>query len=181
MNANKLTMYHVSLDHTNTIKEFIPRVPRNRASGEDGIVNRVCVSSSLEGCMDAHSEIWWDMVGCFDFEYFDPYEHMSKQSVLLDHNEDTGHLLKVYEFHVNEDELVKPEVLKARYQVPDALETQEHWITETISPNNIFYILVREIERIDGKDIYHYVRYEVNEIGEITDGMYHYHKQRQSA
>ena len=45
---NKLI--HVSFD---LVKEFIPRVPKQRCPEEDGTIPRICVSPSLEKCLQA--------------------------------------------------------------------------------------------------------------------------------
>lgn len=58
-------LYHVSVDrHYGDI--FIPRVPENRAIGEDETTPRICVSTSIQGgirgaCLDAYD--------CFVFIY----------------------------------------------------------------------------------------------------------------
>lgn len=60
---NIKTIYHLShISHNRKIdkilnssleKEFIPRVPDSIMTGEDARINRICVSSSINGCLSA--------------------------------------------------------------------------------------------------------------------------------
>ena len=49
-----MKLYHCSLD-MNIIKEFKPRIPCDaiRLDSEDDIIPRICLSTSIEGCLSA--------------------------------------------------------------------------------------------------------------------------------
>lgn len=101
-------LYHVSLE---PVTHFIPRVPENRAPGEDCIQKRICLSTSIESCINA-------MPG-------------SGASLLCLQRLGINPVLFVYrvQVHRNTDYLVYPHQIKQA--VCDAEETEEHWLLKT--------------------------------------------------
>lgn len=51
-----MKLYHVSMGWTETPKLFIPRIPKTRADFEDSVTKRICLSTSIEGCLNAMAE-----------------------------------------------------------------------------------------------------------------------------
>ena len=172
------TYYHVSMDHKKDIKEFIPRIPKKHASGEDKAQKRICVSDTLEGCIQAAPSIWYYIHDYINTEYFFPYWHMKRLTILLEHNEKVGYLFKVYEFVLEESQLISPEVLKKNEWVPDAHKTNEHWITKATKPNQSYFILIQNTREENGEPMFDYTKYEKNELGEIENYYERYEKQK---
>ncbi len=177
---NTKTLYHISYDFKETIDEFIPRIPVHRCKIEDDTTNRICTSDSLEGCMKGHPFLWYNMVEYPESSYACPYDMMDRMTTLMDYNEEVGHLLKVYQFEVDEDKVVNPQSLLKENLVPDAEETQEHWIKEKISAKRTFYIFIDNAKLENGKKVFSYKVFQENELGTLEDGYYHWDKQNKN-
>lgn len=171
-------LYHISYDYKKTIKKFVPSIPPQRCGGEDGTIKRICTSNTLEGCMIGHPNLWYHMMVYPEAEYCCPYEMMDRLTTLLDHNEEVGYLLKVYEFKAIEEDIIPPATLLKEKLVPDADETQEHWITKEISASHVFYVFITDAMLKDNKKTFEYTIYQEEELGRLADGDYHYNKQR---
>ena len=92
-------LYHLSIDrHHDTV--FEPRIPDDRAEFEDNTVPRICVSTSIRGCLKA--------IG-MDGMYGNAFIYIPIQ----------------YGKNKIADNLYKPTI----DEVPDVLETREKWIT----------------------------------------------------
>jgi hypothetical protein len=174
-----MKLYHISKDYNKTIETFIPRIPAFRAAGEDKEIKRICTSSTINGCLNGEPSINYDVYYYPQQDFFCPYEYMGKMKTLLDHKEAVGHLVKVYEFEIDEAKVITPEKLLNDKLVPDAMISKEHWITETISPIRSFFILIKNASELENKEIkYEYDIFEKKELGKITFGDYHYRKER---
>lgn len=103
-------LYHVSLE---PVCHLIPRVPESRAPGEDNTRKRICLSTSIENCINA-------MPG-------------SGSSLLCLRRLGITPVLFVYRVQVrwNADYLVYPHQIK--HLVCDAEETKEHWLLKSPS------------------------------------------------
>jgi hypothetical protein len=98
--TNTVKLYHISIDPHTEDEIFTPRIPDNFASGEDVTTPRVCVSTSIRGCMRAI-----EMDGTFDCAWiYVPVEFGGNKIA---------------------DNIYKPTV----DEVPDVVETREKWIT----------------------------------------------------
>lgn len=147
------------------IEVFVPRIPVYRAKDEDAVQKRVCVSTTIEGCVKAAPHFWYQAYEYVNADYYDPYTHMEKLTTLLDHDGKVGYLLKIYEFDLVENELVQPKILKANEWVPDALKTNEHWITKSTKPSRSYFILIEESKLENNEPVIRYTKYEHNELG----------------
>lgn len=129
----KLHLYHISQlsEFPNETKRFIPRIPEYRASGENERIPRICVSDSLDGCFKAHPDAVHNINYAMDTE------------VLLEEGI-TGILYRVYHFLVDEEEVLFPNQLHSKGYVPDALDTNEHWILNEIKPVGISYVCLEK-------------------------------------
>lgn len=178
MSVGKKTLYHVSLDFEHHIDLFIPDIPKKRAGGEDSTMKRICTSDTLEGCMIGHPNVWYHAHEYTDMEYYDPYEHMGFMTVLLDHENEWGHLMKVYEFEAEEDQYIGPEKIKQENWVPDVDKTREHWIMEPIKAKRVFYLHLTNTELVDKNQLFEYKLYESEELGRIENGCVHFTNER---
>lgn len=111
----KKKFYHMSRELDKDIEVFIPRIPSSMAIHEERQTARVCISEHFENCL---SSISYVMDGLDDNGEYRP--------------------LKVYEFELEENELVHPEeVFK---HVPDAIIHREFWSLKEIKPVRSFVI-----------------------------------------
>lgn len=144
-----IRLKHVSYYTHEPITSFVPRIPKNRASSENDTIPRICVSTSLSGCLVAHPSVVYRFV---DLAEEDPYELMGQLHVLPEHGI-SGMLFRVYHFEVSEKDVFTPEHLKERGYVGDALLTREHWIMQESEPVAVFYLLLQKFESSDSKRV----------------------------
>lgn len=126
-------LYHLSLEPAQL--DLYPRIPSNRKKGEDGKTPRICVSSSIEGCLSA---VPWGGVNLAEI-----------------FNEDESALIRVYEFDVSEvglDNIIPPDYLFQTDKVRDAYENGEHWITKRVDPSKTYLIKLRGYEEENADD-----------------------------
>lgn len=98
------TLYHVSY---NKIDRFTPRIPQNRCPGENDSIPRICLSDSIEGCINA--------LPC------------SAEPIRRAMNADASIGLFVYTFYPEDEETILcPEQIS--HMVPDALDNHEYWL-----------------------------------------------------
>jgi hypothetical protein len=118
-----MKLFHISLDTDNLEKNFIPCVPSCAGLGEDEETPRICFAPSIEQCIQAtHPQDY--RVG----QYFTVFE------LIVDENDPC---------------LYYPEELYNKGLVPDALETQEFWLTKPVFlRGNVFKIKKIESERL---------------------------------
>ena len=174
-----MKLYHISKDFKNDIDKFIPRIPRVRTKGEDDSINRICVSPTINGCLNGEPYISYHMFNYPDMEFFCPHQAMDQMTTLIDHEEQTGYLYKVYEFDIDKSKIIKPEFLFENKLVPDALFSKEHWIVEVEIPKRFFYILIKDgVRKKDECTKFNYDVFESKDLGKITYGSYHYSKER---
>lgn len=107
-----LLLYHVSYDR---IPRFRLRVPQNRLYGEDGKIPRICLSTSVERCVNA--------------------KPLSAQALYQARELDLPMALYVYTFcseYIPEGKLLSPEDLHGL--VPDAEDSREYWLLDPDVP-----------------------------------------------
>lgn len=136
-----MTLYHLIQGHIKISpnKRIRPYIPKSRLSCEDGLRKRICVSSSLDGCITG--------IGLAAMGVRFVYELLEK------HETDKDFLLTdvlvfpftVLEFDVDEDsENYMPPEQVQKY-VPDAMATGEYWIIRPMRPSRI-----RKLWLVDG-------------------------------
>lgn len=112
-------LYHTSLSAV-PVKQFIPTVPKARLTEEDNTIPRVCLSSTIKGCI---SGMPGGITTLINFK-------------LLEELLDIKPFLGLYIFkNLDEEKLIKPNVVSSF--VPDAKYTREHWYRGVI--NNTMY------------------------------------------
>lgn len=111
----KKKYYHMSRELDKDIDVFTPRIPSSMAIHEERQTTRVCISEHFENCL---SSISYVMDGLDENGEYKP--------------------IKVYEFELEEDELVHPE--KVYKYVPDAIVHGEFWSLKEIRPIRSFII-----------------------------------------
>lgn len=127
-----MKLYNVSLPEDSKIEVFKPRVPSFRAKGENDVIPRICLSSSLSGCISA--VVW----GGINFE-----------NMIIDLGEEPKHYpIKVYEFdskYISKENIITPEELYEKDLVRDATINEEYWvINQDLKPSREFYITVKD-------------------------------------
>lgn len=152
LQKKKLELFHVSRyrEGEEAIQEFVPRIPRNRMEGENDSIPRICVSDNLNGCFTATSNPSYEMYSYQRENSHCPYQQMSHLDILMETNQ-AGQMYRVYHFDMDESEVVSPGDLHEKGWVPDALETNEHWITENRKPDRISYIFLLSVTPGKGK------------------------------
>lgn len=137
--------YHVS-NKEEIINKFIPRIPEDRAVDEDFTIERICVSTSLNGCLSA---VPWQ----YDIEYYTDEELP----------------ITVYEFELNKNDVINSEYLYNNNLVCDANITGECWITKEVKPSKIYDIVIKEFS----SDIYAIIpKDKENDRNFIENGLY---------
>lgn len=122
-----MTLFHVSLENE-IIEKFTPRVPDKRAYLEDGSTPRICLSTSIDGCLSA---VVWG--GC------------KLHSVV-----ESSTKIRVYEF--NDEDILQGNLIGSieLYQsgkVVDADETGEVWvINQELIPFKSYLIEITDYE-----------------------------------
>lgn len=109
-----MKLYHVSYDK---ISRFVLRVPKDRLLGEDGTVPRICLSISIENCINAKPN--------------------QADALYLAREQGIPLAIYVYEFDtedIPEGKLVEPEVLYEKYDVLDAIDNREYWLLDDSVP-----------------------------------------------
>lgn len=120
-----MKLYHVSRD-ISKIDKFIPKVPKycNELENKE---KRICVSSSIEGCISATSQLWLCK------KRTDSYLEFSLFSEAI-----------VYEFNsddISDGNLITPNELKRSKHIFDAELTDEYWIiNQDIVPRKTYVI-----------------------------------------
>lgn len=129
-----MKMYHVSLDIFKNIEVFVPRIPKSRMKNEDSTTPRVCISNSLENCLNGLTYMlnYWKFIT----------DDMDTNFSVLD--EMCPRILKVYEFEIKSD-LVSPEKLDSENLVPDASTTEEYWSLKELIPTRSYLIKIKNI------------------------------------
>lgn len=117
-----ITFYHVSFDLCNKSYMFFPRIPESAGDGEDKITERICLSSSVEGCMKA--------IGPCD-------RNLGVGSKFI---------LRTIAMEYPNPNLICPGTLYESGRVPDALETNEYWCLYPLIFGNVFECEITRIE-----------------------------------
>lgn len=107
----RIKLYHISYNLAEPLdKEFIPQIPDNTINGEDQSYARVCLSDSIEGCINAAE----DKLPFYEDEDSAPIIVWEKEFSLSDKN------------------LVKWQYLYENGLVPDAALTHEYWYLDKV-------------------------------------------------
>lgn len=106
-----MKLYNVTYNLEDMSTMLIPKIPHSAGDGEDKIIRRVCLSDSLEHCLQAFGSAYRDLAN--------------------------GVCILIREVEVDEDDmyLINPSTLKEYGKVPDALENNEYWYLKPIICN----------------------------------------------
>lgn len=120
-----MKLYHVSLDWTKD-NVFEPRIPTNRMDEEDSVTPRICLSTSVAGCLSAIP---------------------GGGSKLADLLEGTKSIIKVFVFdtenmNLQEGDLLDHHVLYQEYNVLDAPHTEEYWSLVALEATTSHFVFV---------------------------------------
>lgn len=138
--------YFIDTSEKPVIDAFKPRIPVNRMPKENDTIARICLSSTIEGCLTAAPWGWAD----------EAREHP-------DHV-----VYRVYEFDADkipEDHIYMTKKLVEECLVPDAEYTNEVWVVgQKLRPDNMYYIIIDDCETYVAEDTENkYVYYDVVE------------------
>lgn len=163
MTSNKIQLFHISSLHDGGEEKtvFTPRIPRLRAVGEDETMERICVSSTLEGCFIGHPTAVNSV-----------HTGLEDRVYLLERGKEAM-IFRVYGFEVEKEKVRMPEELHEKGYVPDALLSQEHWILEPCQPVSISYVVLENVSyQIGTKEFtFTYTEHDTyGEWGEHMDG-----------
>lgn len=129
-----MIFYHLTLDlNSKKDKVFIPRIPNEEITvpGEDLSTPRICVSSTIEGCLSSA-----------------PWGGRSLDEIIFSNG--CSQLIKVYEFNIEDiapKNLVSPKDLYQSDRVRDAEITNEYWIiNQNISSSKSYFIQLKNYE-----------------------------------
>lgn len=142
-----MKLYHISLDW-NKDDYFEPRIPSFRMGGEDGTVPRICLSTTVEGCLTA--------IPGGGKELFHLLENVKS-------------IVKVFVFdtdkmNLKEGDLLDSETLYEEYNVHDAPHTKEFWSLVPLVASESHFVFIEdwdgtaenvypyEIDQIAGSD-----------------------------
>lgn len=108
---SELVLYHVEYGWKEFCKEFIPRIPKTRTVEEDGTIERICFSDSIEGCLNG------------------------KADRLFECSENDCTKIMVYKMRIQDDDpyLKKWREIYEEGLVPDAALTHEYWYLKRIT------------------------------------------------
>lgn len=125
-----MKFYHLTLDlDSPNDKVFVPRIPNESivAFGEDLTIPRICVSSTIEGCLSSA-----------------PWGGSSLEDIMFSNG--NSQLIKVYEFESTDiapGNLISPKELYQSDKVRDAEITNEHWvINQDLRPCKTYLIQI---------------------------------------
>lgn len=133
-----MKLYNICMAEESTGDLFVPRVPNERAHHEDDSIPRICLSSSLSGCVSAV-----------------PWGGLQFDEMILDLGLETeSYPFKVYEFDTDdiiEENLIPPSVLYEKDWVRDAVINDEYWVVnQTLKPRKSYFISITEyIEEVE--------------------------------
>lgn len=149
--------YHISLDTSDIVEEFTPRIPseQSRIEGEDRTIPRICVAKTIEDCLSGFPEGGYKLEG------------------------NCPMLIRVYEFdekEIDNENIVRAPELFLENIVPDAWVTGEHWVVnQTLKPKNHYVIQIKEVEIQDApfitRDMFEEAIMEGNSIHGLIDSL----------
>lgn len=152
-----MKLYHASLN-LDYIPMFYPRVPEDRHFAEDNSIPRICLSSSIEGCLSAAP---W---GGSNFD------------IRIDIGNNSSKLIRIYEFDtkfIKKRNILTPTYLYKNDLVRDAVINNEYWvINQNIEPSDSYLIKVTCYDNnyVEDDVEYKYVKmYEDNLIDTLED------------
>lgn len=120
-----IILYHASYDLSEPlIKMFVPRIPHNSETGEDNTQARICLSDSIEGCINA----------------------MESQHSIVSNEQIIPIVVWEKEFSFDDPFLRDWKFLYEQGLVPDAALTHEYWYLTSIHMKGSHYKIINYSE-----------------------------------
>ncbi|MBR6618760.1 MAG: hypothetical protein IKK85_00280 [Clostridia bacterium] len=133
----KIKLYHISYDTSEPLdKEFVPKIPKNCATGENESIERICLSDSIEGCINAAEDNLRN------------YEDADKAIIVVWEKE----------FSFPDDKLMCWPYLYENNFVPDAALTHEYWYLEKVRMQGSFYEISNINHAISNKKLVYIIK-----------------------
>lgn len=128
-----MLFYHISMELYEITETFVPKIPNHTMEEEDDVNPRVCLSTSIEGCL---SSVPWGGINLCD----------NGEMYLGFSDDDETIYFRVYEFEIPMDEqyLVHPQELWEDGRVPDATYKEEYWLLRPIQPINTYVVALHD-------------------------------------
>lgn len=114
-----MLLYNVTFDISDLRTVLVPGIPETAAEDEDKSIARVCLTDSVEHCMQAIAT---------------GRRHIKKGAIITVRSVDSDELDKQF--------LLEPEVLRQRMLVPDALENNEYWYLGVVRFKHATYEII---------------------------------------
>lgn len=109
VNSIVMILYNVTFNENDTVSVYYPRIPLSASDGENKAIKRICLSDSIEHCIQAIAA---------------ENRPLCIGSCIIVREIDTDDL--------NNAKLLRPRELFEKGLVPDALENSEYWYLEPI-------------------------------------------------
>lgn len=138
-----MVLYHVSKITDKKIEKFVPRIPKERLPKENSTIKRICMSSSLEGCLSA---VPWGQ---------DAVDAIDEYGTML-------YRVHLFKIDKNDKNLITPQQLKENKYVPDAMTNQEYWYMQEIVPDEVFIINVRDCTYVRNSKIFKFKNLDID-------------------
>ena len=106
-----MKFYNISFNLKNTNNVLVPAIPDSAGTDENKTIKRVCITDSIEHCMQAVASANREMCKGAKF------------------------IVREVDIPLNREKLVHPRFLKEQRYVPDALENNEYWYLEQLRCN----------------------------------------------
>ena len=125
----RMMLLHLVWGHhsLNCSEPVVPRIPQNTILGEDTRTKRICAAPTLDACLTGIGPTIIGTNACLKI--------MHEKKTDLEH---VTFPFTVVQFQVNCNEVMYPE--EVQEFVPDALLSQEHWITKSIVPTKVTHL-----------------------------------------
>lgn len=149
-----MILYHISVDLRHN-GNFEPRIPPKATEKEDVTIPRICVSTSIEGCLSAMPD-GGASLGVFNRNFHGIYKLFRIDTYALD----------LVDHTISSQELVE------KGYVVDAVITEEYWITKgfTVTESAISYISVTYFDREIQEGYYRIIDLEYTDLKQ-TDSL----------
>ncbi|MFW5962305.1 MAG: hypothetical protein ACOCQR_01700 [bacterium] len=141
-----MILFHLSENLFHNGK-FYPQVPRSIMDNEEKDIERVCVSTTIEGCLTAMPN-GGSKLDCFIQELLEFNRNSYLMSGFKDENIPDFKLFKIdtEKIGISQENIINYETLYKKNYVRDAYWTEECWITEKFSvpDEDISYIKIED-------------------------------------
>lgn len=139
-----MKLYHISKEIEKIHDVFIPRVPSDIMHMENEVIPRVCLSSTIEGCLGAvpWGGINLDELGRRSLTENVTYDELEITPWDKPTSDYDNIYFRVYEFDIDENDsnLMTPEEIWEAGYVDDAVAHREFWYQDSCNPTDTYVV-----------------------------------------